>query len=279
MHMKQPLKSARHYFTLIELLVVVAILSILMSLFAPALRTAMYKAKVTKCIMNLKQIGHTTNLYTDDYNEFYPVDVNHRYTGSGVRSHPQTFGEDDILRPYFGSDQAMRGNYICPLIEDKVNEEWPEKPFPLPIGNGGEFQTYALWYQCGRDSANILPEDRMQRVGDRFKVTGARWAGAIRGKYFDIIASDQLCSGGRGILVNHVPRGEQIKNPVYLEWQWGTVIEAGHWSTWQSINFNANYLYSDGHVAHRDDLIIGLTLGNMGHGFLPISDAYDSEDE
>jgi prepilin-type N-terminal cleavage/methylation domain-containing protein/prepilin-type processing-associated H-X9-DG protein len=59
-------------FTLIELLIVIAIIAILAGIAIPALTSALERAKVTKDMSNLRQIGTATQMYMNDNNGVFP---------------------------------------------------------------------------------------------------------------------------------------------------------------------------------------------------------------
>ena len=62
----------RHAFTLIELIVVIAIIAILAGIAIPALSSAFERAKATKDMSNLRQIGTATQMYMNDSNGVFP---------------------------------------------------------------------------------------------------------------------------------------------------------------------------------------------------------------
>jgi prepilin-type N-terminal cleavage/methylation domain-containing protein/prepilin-type processing-associated H-X9-DG protein len=64
--------QARLAFTLIELLVVIAAIGILLGIAVPALSGAYERAKVTKDLSNLRQIGAATQMYMNDNNGVFP---------------------------------------------------------------------------------------------------------------------------------------------------------------------------------------------------------------
>jgi prepilin-type N-terminal cleavage/methylation domain-containing protein/prepilin-type processing-associated H-X9-DG protein len=63
----------RKGFTLIELLVVIAIIAILAAILFPVFARAREKARQASCQSNLKQIALSVMMYSQDYDETYPI--------------------------------------------------------------------------------------------------------------------------------------------------------------------------------------------------------------
>jgi prepilin-type N-terminal cleavage/methylation domain-containing protein len=60
-------------FTLIELLVVIAIIAILAAILFPVFAQAREKARSSGCTSNQKQIALAFGMYSQDYDETYPL--------------------------------------------------------------------------------------------------------------------------------------------------------------------------------------------------------------
>ena len=67
-------------FTLIELLVVIAAIGILMAIAIPAFSSVYERAKVTKDLSNLRQIGAATQMYMNDNNGVFPGSATQTWT-------------------------------------------------------------------------------------------------------------------------------------------------------------------------------------------------------
>ena len=61
-------------FTLIELLVVMSIISVLASMLLPSLSRAKERGVMINCVNNLRQIGISVRLYSDDFLDHFPPD-------------------------------------------------------------------------------------------------------------------------------------------------------------------------------------------------------------
>jgi prepilin-type N-terminal cleavage/methylation domain-containing protein len=60
-------------FTLIELLVVIAIIAILAAILFPVFGQARENARKSACLSNMRQISSAIMMYTEDYNETFPL--------------------------------------------------------------------------------------------------------------------------------------------------------------------------------------------------------------
>ena len=60
-------------FTLVELLVVIAVIAMLLAMMLPALASARKAAYASQCASNVRQLGIATELYTHDYNGYFPA--------------------------------------------------------------------------------------------------------------------------------------------------------------------------------------------------------------
>ena len=115
----------RPAFTLIELLVVIAIIAILAAILFPVFAQAREKAKQSTCTSNMKQIGISLMMYTQDYDETYP-------TNSWDLA-PVGTTDSDSGNPNY----RTRFNWIWQLLPYTKNRQiWRCPSDPNPKGNG-----------------------------------------------------------------------------------------------------------------------------------------------
>jgi prepilin-type N-terminal cleavage/methylation domain-containing protein len=103
-------------FTLIELLVVIAIIAILAAILFPVFGRARENARRSSCLSNLKQIGMGIMQYTQDYDEYYPLNGANIYTSNSTDAYQRSRNSwRSLIFPYVRSEQV----FVCPSNPDK----------------------------------------------------------------------------------------------------------------------------------------------------------------
>lgn len=99
--------SRRRGFTLIELLVVIAIIAILAAILFPVFAQARQAARGASSQSNIKQISLGILMYTQDYDETFPLDASWGYGPITIGGNPYTQWSWDIL-PYIKNVQIFQ---------------------------------------------------------------------------------------------------------------------------------------------------------------------------
>ena len=117
------MRITRNAFTLIELLVVIAIISLLVSILLPSLQKAKDLARAVVCLHNLKGIGLAVNLYSTEYEGYFPPSMYEWY--DRWYTCPDQWGEEST--GYFGKylnlpqgsgHLDLRGSMVrCPAVD------------------------------------------------------------------------------------------------------------------------------------------------------------------
>lgn len=94
-------------FTLVELLVTIAIIGIMMTWLLSALKQSREQARWVRCLSNERQIGNMINVYTADYDGYFPVPPLGKYMatwGDIVTLYmPYLYGGNDSSTGQFGT--------------------------------------------------------------------------------------------------------------------------------------------------------------------------------
>ncbi|WP_309708539.1 DUF1559 domain-containing protein [Armatimonas sp.] len=130
--------TQRSGFTLIELLVVIAIIAILSAILFPVFAQAREKARSISCLSNMKQLGTAFMMYTQDYDETFPIGVQEDWNN----------GWPTTVQPYVKS----LGVFRCPDDGDLTQPDWTAGWAGVPISyatNGYQNWNGSTWSVFG----------------------------------------------------------------------------------------------------------------------------------
>jgi competence protein ComGC len=164
MRMRNPSFKHCKLFSLVELLVVVMVISVLMSLLAPALKRTIYSAKQVNCVSNIKNLTLGISLYADDHSDLFPD----AYPGKPdtIVNADGTMDRRIQIRPYFNN--YCGETFVCPLAvnanEGNSQYNWVDNIEDQP-GRRMSYSIYVGGYQNGQ-YASLAVSKPAYRLGD-----------------------------------------------------------------------------------------------------------------
>jgi prepilin-type N-terminal cleavage/methylation domain-containing protein/prepilin-type processing-associated H-X9-DG protein len=118
---KRPPHPVAHAFTLIELLVVIAAIGILLAIAVPALNSAFERAKATKDMSNLRQIGMLMQTYLNDNDQILPATTIWPGTLTSPALYPKYVATRKVFQSPFDKRLASEASDGTPPISYSIN--------------------------------------------------------------------------------------------------------------------------------------------------------------
>jgi len=249
-------------FTLIELLVVIAIIAILAAILFPVFAQAREKARATSCLSNMKQIGLGIMMYTQDYDEMYPLYVGSYCAGARVTN---PLDPNDTPGGSTGIGRRPMWQYlIYPYLKSWGIYSCPSDK-PQPKNLVAAFHNISYGYNYGYLSKlEVANEPDTCGIGQWFSGRSQ----AIVNRPADIVAVTD--SGGRdafgeggstvGSMVNAPdawPSSEYFYGPTQVGWGLGCLdyFQGSKWANTDGFAFRhsegGNVTYADGHAKFK----------------------------
>ncbi|MFN0135169.1 MAG: type II secretion system protein [Phycisphaerae bacterium] len=232
-------------FTLIELLVVVAIISLLLAIVLPSLRSARAQAQRAACAANLRQIGTAWRMYIDDKGnqERFPRAANMQTVFGGKHGTFDTdFHVKRPLNPYLGLPRELgEATYDNETGVINVTGGGGAEVFRCPADSGWKtrvptvFDAHGNSYQSnlvvvGPPQLQTNPSDPVNP--QLIEMNALLRSSAMSVSRFDVPPSDILLAGD-------------------FDWYIAFERQQEPLADWHAKRWSYNLLYFDGHVEFR----------------------------
>ena len=218
-------------FTLIELLVVIGIIALLASIALPAFTSVQVKAKQSKEISNVKQIGTLLKVYASDNNGNFPtnaLDSNLNPTGSPVANSNLAFAQ--LFPAYCTNEQIFwttGAGYGTTPPDNKIDNPMIQAPQNTLAKNENSW-AYVLGLTETSDSRFPLVADAMASASSHTYITtqavvGGLWQGKAVVLNCDISAN-LLKANASDNTIHGSPLGADLFNVAETNWMTATNV-------------------------------------------------------